>query len=198
MDWNIVLIVVQVAVIACVLVSAGAVIVRAFDSIEGHRAALRAKHANDVRYLHVGPGHYLMWRGRRNGVEYKEIFYTAPASTQPAPMSPEQRVPIRVNGELVKVLREPGYEHAVEVLMQTRRHPDYGDRSQQIVPANKFSGSNETWQIGKNYLDRHFGMITRPGIGTFCGPDHESVSQLLRAVTTDTPLPHQQGGGGAS
>ena len=94
----------------------------------------------------------------------------------------------------VIIADDPRRKHAIDILLQTRQHRDYGD-GQQIIPADKFSGSNETWQAGIDFMKSHFGVIAVVGRGTYCGPDHANVSHLLRAVTSVTPLPRSNGGG---
>jgi hypothetical protein len=113
----------------------------------------------------------------------------------PAPQ-PVLETILSENGEQrgVIVSDDPRRKHAMEVLLQTRQHPDYGDR-QQIIPANLFAGSNETWQAGVDFMKLHFGVIAIVGRGTYCGPDHATISHLLRAVTADTPLPRTNGNG---
>jgi len=98
-----------------------------------------------------------------------------------------------VNGKPVQIVVKdnPGRRHAVEVLLQTRRHADYGEHSDRLIPAHKFSGSPDTWEQGTRFLEQHYGAFKVLGVGSFCGPDHPTATHLLRAITSHNGNGHE-------
>ena len=115
---------------------------------------------------------------------------------QTAPPQPETIVH-SLNGKPthITIKDDPARRHAVEVLLQTRRHPNYGEHSDRLIPAHKFDGATETWESGTRFLESHYGAFKVLGVGSFCGADHPTPTALLRAVTSP-PLQHN--GNGAS
>lgn len=116
--------------------------------------------------------------------------------SQPPPESQIGVAAYTVNGKPAgNVIRaDPRRDHAIEVLLQTRAHADYGDRSDRLIAANKFSGSTDTWESGTRYLEERYSAFAKLGVGTFCGPDHPTVTHLLRVVM-GAPLPRPDGNG---
>ena len=186
MDWSIIGLVAQLALIACVLSAAGTFILRCIDTVEAHRATIRARHAADVQHYQIAPGHHVFVRGNLRDVDFVEF-----QSDAPMPSVDMRQTPINVNGEQVGVVREQGYYHAVEVLRQSRAAN--GDNSDRIIPAAQFSGSPDTWQSGVDWLRVKHGVAPQPGRGTWTGQQHPTLLSLFRAVTSPTPA----GNGGA-
>ncbi|HEY4723796.1 MAG TPA: hypothetical protein VII92_18215 [Anaerolineae bacterium] len=81
--------------------------------------------------------------------------------------------------------------HALDVLQQTMRDPDYGPGSERILPAEKFSGSATTWQAGIDYL-KEFYYVLAGNKGTYCGRRFPNVAALISALS---PLPQPNGQG---
>jgi len=102
-------------------------------------------------------------------------------------ISPVPQVsPLRVDSQTVATLAvNPRLANAIDVVRQSMQFPGAG--SDQLVPAQKFSGSPNTWQDGVNFLVENFGIVAMVGRGTYCGSRYASVRKLYEALTT--PLP---------
>ena len=81
--------------------------------------------------------------------------------------------------------------HALDVLQQTMRDPDYAPGSERILPAEKFSGSATTWQAGIDYL-KEFYYVLAGNRGTYCGRRFPNVAALISALS---PLSQPNGQG---
>jgi len=112
----------------------------------------------------------------------------------PAVLPVPQTSPLRVDGQAVATLAvNPRLANAIDVVRQSMQFPGAG--SDQLVPAQKFSGSPNTWQDGVNFLVENFGVVAMVGRGTYCGPRYGSVRHLYQALTI--PLPHSTEGQGS-
>lgn len=149
------------------------------------RAARVERHGNLLAIFEPQLCGFMRWKCTVRFEPYLPDVVSAPANT----------IINSVNGEAVSVtIQNPRLANAIAVVRQSMQFPGAG--SDQLITAEKFNGSTNTWQDGVNYLKENFGIVAMVGRGTYVGSRYASVRKLYEAVII--PLPHagERGGWG--
>jgi len=142
------------------------------------RSARVERYGNLLAIYEPQPCGFLRWKCTVRFEPYLPDVASAPTSTTLH----------RADGQNIAVtITNPRLANAIDVVRQSMQFPGAG--SAQLVPAQKFYGSPNTWQDGVNFLVEHFGIEAMVGRGTYCGPHYANVRKLYEALTNPPALP---------